>query len=1185
MQIFDSAEAELHKGINLIEASAGTGKTYAISMLVLRCVTELQIPIDQILIVTFTKAATEELKERIRIRIRVARDVLMGRVIPQDDDTLNRWANKVDDKELFVKLVEQALLDIDSASIHTIHSFCQRMLQEHSLESGQLFDVELVPDLSQTRLEVVYDFWRRQMYHLKPRYCAILTSRYNSPESLLESVGYSSLGDVRIEPDTPPFEEVLAAFDQAYEEMAAWFSANTHSLQAYFNSGVEENKFRPVFAGKFSRWWADIESYFFDKAEQLPDKIECLERQYLLGQLDGRRLRSEEKKKNFLADWPLPEKEIIAFNRAVEALVLGLRVDLFFQLHVEVDKRLRNLGAISFNDLIRQLSEALKGRKGRDFGASLAKRYQVGLIDEFQDTDLTQYHIFSTIFNTLNQYLYLIGDPKQAIYTFRGADIFSYFKARKAADHRLTLQKNYRSHPELIRCVNHLFSAHPNPFLFTELSYHSVESALKETQFYLKAAQQQQTSSTHLWQLDLNKEKKGGRWSSAKAADAICGAVIGEIETLLSTENGYCICKNGEEFSLSPKDIGVLVRTNSQAEHFRLAFSRAGIPAVVTGRQSVYESIECGQVLLLMQALCSPGDIQKLKTALSLDWFGFSGQELYRLFNDDDRFDSTINRFYAYSQQWHLQGFWSMMTSVLENETVFENLAESEIPERRLTNILHLMDLIQAVESREGYGPEQVFLWLKGMGQERQNMDETELRLESDKKAVKIVTMHSAKGLEYPVVFCPFLWFRSNRLNKETSLVSCHTKEQELVVDLGSSAFQERKERAIREQMAEELRLCYVALTRASLRSYILWADVQSYGLVDDSFNSALGYLLFSKNRVSFEEQQERLNQFCQRTESEYQLIEADRFSGANRLPSTRHAEGLYSAKQPSGRSLQQNWSMASYSALASLTIRQVDETRTDQVTTSAEGNDEQILELPIGPRFGNVIHALLETIPFDKLLLAEELSDSIKNECERYGVEADPGTMATFLHQIVTTPLVSPFFDKEQTGNPHLAILDENRVLKEMGFYFRLLKSTTSQINDILAEETLYSPLSHLEMEGYLTGYVDLIFQFNGRFYIADYKTNWLGDRLDDYGYDQMSDCIRSHNYGLQYWIYTLVLHRYLSRWYPGYQYEDHFGGVFYLFVRGMKKERQTNGVFYTKPDPAVLDQLGRCLGGADDR
>ena len=1149
-------------------------------MLVLRFITEKQIPIDRILIVTYTKAATEELKERIRSRIREARDILLERAQSPGDDTLSRWAAaNSGKKDLFVRLLDMALLDIDSAAIYTIHGFCQRMLQEHSLESGQLFDVELVPDVSTTRLEVVYDFWRKQLYQLDPRHCALLTSRYDTPEALLSSVNNSSLGEVRVEPEAPPFQEAVADFDRAYEHMARWFQVHGDELHGFFIHAFEENKFRPVFVANFSSLWMDLEKYFSAKSGKPPEGLQSLDRLNLTSQLDGRRLRGEKNKLDFLAGWPLPEQEITALNRAIGELVLAFRVRLFTLLQVEVDSRLRSRGAISFNDLILRLADALKGKHGDQFAEILAKRYRVGLIDEFQDTDLTQYHILSTIFSHKNHYLYLIGDPKQAIYTFRGADIFSYFKAREVADFRLTLDRNYRSHPGLVDAINTLFSSHPKPFLFDELTYHWVDGARDRDRFYLADRELEPLSTVVFCQLEPN-EGKNPRWSSGKATDEILGTITREISALLSTENSPVLCEDESKRYLSAKDICVLVRDNKQAQKYRSGFAQAGIPAVMTGRLSVFDSLECSQIILLMQALCSPTNVQRLKNVLSLDWFGFSGRQLHRLFHDESRFDQYINRFHSYSQRWHNQGFWSMMNSLLKEEKVFEYLAVRTLPQRRLTNILHLMDLVQSAEAREGLGPDQLLLWLKNKREQQLGIDETELRLESDEKAVNIVTMHSAKGLEYPIVFCPFLWYRLNRLKNERELVSCHTDQRELVVDLGSVDFQDRKERAINEQMAEELRLCYVALTRASLRCYVMWADVRPHSQVADSMKSALGYLLFPNGQVSFDEQQSRIKELSRQTKSEYRLILKDEIREKKLTPSVQHQDLSLSVKQRSDRSMRHDYRMSSYTALASLTLHHPDDLRMEPVDDSTRKDEERILELPSGPRFGNVIHALLENISFQMIAQRYDLSAKIKQECKRYGVVADYRTVAMLLYRIVTTPL-DPLSEQAGKEEPLLAGLNEDSLLKEMGFYFRLSKSGTSQVNDILRDESLYSPLSHRTMEGYLTGYIDLIFHFQNRFFILDYKTNWLGDQYEDYGHGQMSDCMRSHNYGLQYWIYTLVLHRYLSRWHPGYRFERHFGGVYYLFVRGMNRKRGANGIFYTRPDPGVLHRLGKCLGG----
>lgn len=1181
-QLFDSARSPLFKGVNLVEASAGTGKTYAISMLVLRFITELEIQIDQILIVTFTKAATEELKDRIRSMLVKGRNLLLGRDDVNKNDTLEQWAAGVEKKDLSVHLLDRALIDIDKAPIYTIHGFCQRMLQDQALESGQLFDVELVADISRVRGQVVEDFWRQSVYGLKPVHCSVLTSRFKTPEHLYESVKNVSAGNVIAFPEVPSLDRIFVDFDLAYDELTHWFQFNGAALKQYFEQSVDEGMFKASFAGNFTRWWVTLEDFFLNEVQDVPEGLENLKRQILVGQLDGRRLRGDSKKEAFLNDWPLPGQEINAFVDACSRIVLGFRVKLFHRLRNGVSQYLRRLGAVSFDDLVIGLSEALRGAGASALNCVLANRYRVGLIDEFQDTDSAQYHIFSTIFSGRNQFLYLIGDPKQAIYKFRGADIFSYFKARKAAAHQLTLETNYRSHPLLVQAVNDLFSSHPRPFLFDFLPYQPVRPASKTEDFNLTIGDGRKLSPMVYCQLQKQENARDDRWSSGKADDHFMTYVIDEITMLLYGKQPVMMTDGRESRQVTARDVGVLVRSNSQAARYHQAFSERGIPSIIAGRQTVFKSRECGQLLLLMQALCASGEPQQLKNALSLDWFGLNGQQLYHLFHDEPVFDQFISRFHSYTRMWHKQGFLSMMNSLLINESVLLHLADTEMAQRRLTNIHHLLELVQAAESIENFGPDQTLLWLQAMREENIGLDETELRLESDEETVKIVTMHSAKGLEYPIVFCPFLWYRTSRLKKEEFVVSCHNEENDQVVDLGSPDFYNYRERAVREELAEELRLFYVAVTRASLRCYIMWADIKPYRSIDDSFQSAFGYLLFPEGRCSYEEQQKKLMDHCLKSKSEYRHVCVEEDRETLNVVYEKQVYSQFQSRQFSDRRFQFGWQLSSYSALASFTMETYSDESVEETNAAIVEDEEQIINLPFGPRFGNVVHELLEKIPFGDL--ADEHHDysaMINRECDRYGVELDMLNLQALLHQVVTVPLVTDALPRSLNGDLQLALLDESAMMKEMGFYFRLSKSTTAGINKLLSRDPAFTPLSHRDMEGYLTGFVDLVFQWAGRFFILDYKTNYLGNNYRDYDNDRMFRSMQSHNYCLQYWIYTLVLHRYLSRWYPGYSYEQHFGGVYYLFVRGMSSERPANGIFHIKPESAILHELGEYLGG----
>ncbi len=1170
-QLFDAACGDLTRGITLVEASAGTGKTFAITMLVLRAVTELSVPIEKILIVTFTKAATEELRLRIRARLVEARNLLAQRspVVGTADATLAVWAEALKNRDQALKNVQLALADIDRAGVFTIHGFCQRMLVEQALESGQLFDVELLTDVQHVRLQVAEDFWRSRIYGLDPLSCAFVMGEFSTPQHLLAGVSETQQATCRIEPQLQPLEEVVARLFAAREQLCGWWRENHRELRQLFEKSLALGVFKNDFSEGFDCWFTSLTDFFTGITDTLPEKIGLLDRLSLAGQLNGNKVRGEEKRLNYFAHWPLPHNGVAPLLKAAEALLLCLRVELAERLRSEVLTRLLRRGNLGFDDLISRLSLALREEQGASLKSLVAARYAVALIDEFQDTDGLQWHIFSTIFGGGRHGLYLIGDPKQAIYKFRGADIHSYFQARQAAERLLTLEKNYRSHPSLVGEVNRLFTSRPRPFYYPSdiLDYRPVTAAKKAQDIDLLSEGKSLAGMVYCT-LAENPQDASGRWSSTKAAERFQSFVVAEIGRLLDPLSPVWLRMDGER-PLAPHDLAVLVRSNRQAEAYRLALTRAGIPAVVAGRASVFHSVECRDLLLLLQALAFPGDTVKVRTALTIPWFGLSGNELAALYADEERFNQLQGRFYEYHQRWHQQGVLAMMSYFLATEDVLVKIAGTPLAERAIANIFHLLELIEEQESLENLGMSRILQWLLQMTKDDTAGDNTELLLESDEEAVRIVTMHGAKGLEYPVVFCPYLWYRSERLSGEKYQVSAYDEEHRLVVDLGSERFADRRIQAMEEQMAEELRLFYVAVTRAKIRCYLMWADVKGRATVVDSFQSALGYLLFPDGVQAYQEQQTYLQEL--RQHQPIQLLTVTDEKCRAMIKNGNPSEELFPLVA-SGRSLYTDWQMSSFSALAMLSEYEQE----SSTLFSSTGRLVPVPGLPAGAGFGNLIHDLLEECSFSALAQGICHESLVRRKCHRHGQNVAPAEIIRLLQQVVTTPLLPA----ESSLNFSLADVDEGRCLKELAFYYAPAPFATDRINAVLADEPTFIPLSPRAMRGYLTGFVDLLYEHAGKFYILDYKTNFLGDSVADYCADRLVAAMQSHNYGLQYWLYTLVLHRHLCNCRPGYQYEEHFGGVLYLFVRGMTRDIPGSGVFATRPSSEKLLALQRAMG-----
>ena len=1176
---FNPVETALLKGVNLIEASAGTGKTYAIAMLVLRFVVEQGIAIEKMLVVTFTKAATEELKDRVRSRLAEARLALDGQS-ENIDRNITAWLNRLDLPQALIKQrLTLALLDIDQAGIFTIHGFCQRVLREHALESGQLFDAELTEDLTAIKQACTDDFWRKLIDRRSAWEVAVLTANFKTPDALLASLqGFSGadLGRyarVLIYPDCESLDVALKTLRHCADAAKDPLDDCTNRLRNSF----ADNKFKATYSDSFDRHCALLRAWLQGDSANIPDTetFSLLTGNGLMEALHGNKFRatktesSKQRKAAYLAELAIDSAVFDALATAFQRIDLALRRNLLDNLREELNKRLQQLNVLSFDDLIIRLAEALQTEKGTLLRAELQQRFEVALIDEFQDTDDSQWFIFSSVFAAQSQYLYLIGDPKQAIYKFRGADIYSYLDAQKQAEHQFTLAKNWRSHPLLVEAVNTLFQR-DRAFLLDGLHFINVQPALTAAQGELHC-NGTAVEPMVLWQLPES-DKKQGYWSSGVAAAEIRIAVVNEVVDLLT--DSYTLQPMNRV--LQPKDIAILVRTNTQARDYQAALRQAGVPSVLNSTESVFTSRQAADLYRLLQAVAHPGDSGLLKQALTDDWFALDGQALYRLINNESELDAWMSRFAGYFQDWQKKGLMAMMQHLLTQEKISVNISKTMQAERQLTNLHHLIELLQQAAVDEHLGIYKTLDWLRNAMTKASTAEDRQLRLESDDNAVKIITMHRSKGLEYAIVFCPYLWQRNEHLNSERLLIRCHDHGRTLV-DLGSEKFEQHREMALKEELAEDLRVFYVAATRAKYRCYIAWGNVRSEDKANDS---AMAWLLqFAK--ADFGGQQAILQGFqSQATQSfRYRLLKVP---GALSDRYRKSPADLQLLAKKRTRSLYTPWQMSSYTALSALSQHDAPELPEDkageQTAIFIPEFGSIALELPRGAHTGNVVHELLENHAFIDLALQKDISRQRDKACQRYGLKLErPQLLDRLLQAVVATPLSDEGSGGDNNLNFCLMNLAENQCLKEVPFYLSMNAMDAAQINCILGDTPAFRPLTAKQMCGYLTGFIDLICAFPcpalgvDRYYVLDYKTN----SLQDYSQTRLTQAMLEHNYGLQYWIYTLVLHRYLQQRLPDYDYETHFGGIRYLFVRGMQAGLPMTGVYQDRPDLARLEAL----------
>jgi exodeoxyribonuclease V beta subunit len=1188
MQTFSALTIELG-GRNLIEASAGTGKTYAITSLYVRLLVEQGLLPENILVVTFTEAATKELRDRIRQRIRDARDAFAG--FPTTDTLfLGLLQAAAGDSgptaaEALVRL-EAALQTFDCAAIATIHGFCNRALQENAFESGSLYDTELTPLQTPLVKGLVDDFWRRTFFGTEAELLS-LAAVYNwTPESLTGFLK-GKLGN--------PELEIVPQFT------AAEIGASEAACQGAFAaaSGIwrsRQEEIRSLMTDHDGLRRSD-KTYRHDVLEVLLEELTA----YLSGDNPYQIFAGFEKfTAGFIAGQRQKKKEppTDPFFDCCQTLADSLdqrRLAFLWSLYTFVSDRLPRKKAEQnlrfYDDLLTDLLSALQGESGALLAARIRGKFRAALIDEFQDTDQVQYRIFRAIFADDRMPLFLIGDPKQAIYSFRGADIFAYLAAKDdipAARH-FTMDKNWRSTPQLVAAVNLLFSRQPRrPLLFAKLDYPQVTAAHQEQPLLLAG---HDAAPLQLWfmgrEADSSKPLDLGR-----ARTRIVTTVGREIAALLADgANGSATIGPGP---VEPGDIAVIVRSHGEAGLIHEELVSRGIPAVVRSSASIFATDEAVELCTLLAALAEPNHEGKVRAALTTALLGVSGNEIARLLEEEDatEWEQHLAGFRDYHDLWQSHGFTTMFRRLLTREGVRGRLLALPNGERRLTNLLHCSELLHAEESSARLGIDPLYTWFCNQVASPPEGDEHQIRLESDEKAVRILTIHVSKGLEFPIVFCPFSW-GGVFANDET--VVCHDGGR-MTADFGSPDLARHRQLAREESLAENLRLLYVALTRAQYRCYLVWGRFRHsesaalayllHGPQGDEPADLLDYLAEELKDVSDAALLAPLQALAGEARGALALTVNPEVSGAMVVPAATTLPALHC--RTLDRRIETGWKVSSFSSFAEGHHETAELPDRDERRTGEPGAvvippvESSIFAFPRGARAGTFIHEIFEKLDFAATAAAAvaTLVHDALGRSSFSGKWREP--LTAMVQQAITVPL--------GRGDHcfRLADLAPHSWLTEMEFFFPLKFITAKQLTAVLQQHAGSAPadlgrvatlLNFREVRGMVRGFVDLVFTHNGKYYLLDWKSNHLGNRVEDYGQEQLSKAMSGNLYPLQYLLYTVALNRYLQLRDPAYCYEDHFGGVFYLFLRGIDAAQPQFGVFHDVPVAALVQELTACL------
>ncbi len=1096
-------------GIHLIEASAGTGKTYSITRLVAKILLEHESveSISQVLVMTFTKAAAQELRARINAHLN-----LLFQHWGQKDHSefehdevslalFDDWASLGKTDEQARTKLRAALVELDTAPISTIHSFCQRILQDHAFLSALPMQFSFSDNIDDLLEQAVADVYRSNRLNSDDSWHAFF-GRWATPVDFIQAFRKAVEEPISLDPVSAQMvldnaillkQELKSGFDNLYdaiqnepnnkpihveqlEVIEAWLA--TDELTA----PVEWGKY--FHGGRYRSVSSELKAYQ-KHAKTITDELRKVEGNY------------------------------------AKALAYECANDAIYSARDKLAQAKQQRHVLAISDPIFIVQQQLANDASGEFAAAIKAQYPAALVDEFQDTDEAQNSILTAVYKgNDNSVLFQIGDPKQAIYAFRGGDVFAYLNARKRAQYEWSLDTNYRSNEQLVTQYNDLFAMKDSIF-GKGIDYHRVNGAIKGKVF----EDTLETAPLSFVPIKLDDPSVDAcRTQYAQWA-------ANEIATLLTSRATI------DDKPITASQIAVLVRASTEANKVIDALGELGLSAVYSGgSERIFESPEALQLVLALRGILNPYSDKALRVAMTSELFGANSTErLAQLQVDAQKWQQASDLLAELKELWATRGFLAMGLKLLQGLAT-----DNDRHNRQLTNYTQLFELCQEVWQQHAHF-EQLLQWLEQQIANPSNNSAYEVNLEDDHDLIQIVTYHGSKGLEYPVVILPFTSMIRNSPARD-GITSYHDDDLNLHNTITGPLMPDAMARYQSEDDDEVARLLYVAVTRASSLCLIAVGDNKN---VDRSaiarmtgYDGELGWphFLATQPSLALRDEAAPITERINRANNSQQLSPAEL-----------------------NNSIDSKWQLTSFSSIAHRLKHSLIEPKDRDALLARVASPTETPQLRFaltkGAAAGNLLHDLMEHTDFSK----GNFADVALEPLTRFGEEVDQDALFGWLNEVLAAPLA-------ELDNNSLSSLTWQQTLREPEFYFSLPKHQLSDLLAILYEHRGDSEQSTSReiIEGMMHGFIDLIFEHNGRYFVSDYKSNHIGDDLADYTQERIRDSIQASNYDLQYLIYSLALHRHLKQSLPDYDPAVHFGGVYYFYLRGMNPNNHFGQYFH---------------------
>ncbi len=1191
---FDLKNTPIPRGLSVIEASAGTGKTWTISHLLPRLLIDGVVDnISEVLLVTFTDDAAQELGERTRRQLAILIEHASANTRPEEEGgiciLLDRlMALAVTERDAALMRLQLALDDIDQLCVQTIHAFCNKVLATETLLCGISAGFIVESNPTEMISDAIKDSWRTDLAK-DPLMTAVAADRNWSVEHDLKTWKLTQREGTIMEPPPLSLTKARQQVVLTLQELKQKHDGVLHIEDIAARDGVRLNQSRNN-PGKESIAQISIWRQLLQDLDPSRPSVKTLHVARRLATADSWFARNTGAGRTAASD--VVRLPIVVAAKAVDGSIRAASWAWLAHLRRTAQRRfarsLRLTNALTYSDLIQKLHQALcSGPNRKALSARLATKWKICLIDESQDTDQQQLEIFQAVFdNTQNSnHLILVGDPKQAIYSFRGGDLDAYLAARPNDESRIcNLATTYRSAHGLVSSLNCLFGrsrAFGNP----DLHYHDAEAARqdidlplpKDGQGRLVAWLVPEESIEH-WKLKESRQKN--------SASCTATAIVDLLSQSLGTER----------LKIEPSQVAVLTRTNIEAKAVYEALRLRNVPTVVRDDGDVMHGEMARDLSLLLNSVLSPTHTGWQRSSMATRLFGYNSEMLCSL--TDETTEQWLANLTTWGELWRSRGIAALMTELETRSEIMQRLASAPSGERYLTDLRHLGELLQAKETAHYRSPEKLFQWFEAERLTKASSSlerplERRYRLEEDSAAVQIVTMHRAKGLEFDFVFCPYLW----SINKAPSTRDPVLVRRENSWTLSDGAQKDNHEDrliAATDRLMEDLRLTYVALTRARRRVTFL-AGPLGYSSRSALPPSSLDWLLRTKEQIgAFEdwytntERQKKDPSACEHGDA-LQSLQAANPSVITVSAPPVATETSWTSNQHSRRVIQARplpvlkfdaWQVTSFSKLAH--GRQEERERQDgmlptkspdavDMTFEATDSDVPLANFPRGIRAGHCLHELLEHWDFQ-----EATEPIVKRSLRRYRLLSGKSEIdiRNTLEELKTVHL--------QHMNVHLKTAAADKNLSEWEFLLPLNHDGISghSLSKVFTNharndaERLYAldlaGLPGQTLSGMLTGYIDRIIRANDVWGIADWKSNYLGSCYNHYRQENLWNCAANQHYLLQVHLYLVALRRYLKERAP----QATAASGYLVFLRGISA-KPADGVLEIKPPDGLLEDL----------